>query len=90
VVVEDVVVDFQFPNVRELHSVSLGINNEGDGAVVAPVEIRIAFGMDGSTFGAPLVFQQSNGTLPSIPLDPVATWRFHSRPPSRGSFASRS
>ncbi len=60
-------VTFQFPAVRDFESMTLGINNMGYGGVVEPTEVRIAFGLDGTTFGPPLVFRQSDASLPPIP-----------------------
>jgi hypothetical protein len=78
--VADVIFTFSAP--RAFSAVTLGINNKDPPNVTEPSEVRISFSDDGTTFGTPLSFKKSDGTLPQIPTGLRADVRL--------SFVSRS
>ncbi|MBI4517044.1 MAG: hypothetical protein HY699_14645 [Deltaproteobacteria bacterium] len=60
---------FRFPTSRNFTTVTIGISNSTASIpdVVEPVSVTVSFSDDGFTFGSPLLFEQSNSTLPHIP-----------------------
>jgi hypothetical protein len=61
-------VTFKFPVSRLFSTVTLGLSNWDPGDVTEPSSVQVSFSNDGTTFGAPLTFSQSAGTLPVIPF----------------------
>ncbi|MDP2269804.1 MAG: hypothetical protein Q8K32_03665, partial [Archangium sp.] len=64
----DAAIVFQFPTTNEFSAVRVGLNNQGNGAVYVPSEIRVQFGDDGVTFGSTYFFRRADGSLPPTPL----------------------
>ncbi len=60
-------VTFRFGGLRRFDTVTIGIDDYDPGDVTEPSAILVSFSDDGATFGPPLTFQRSDGSLPAIP-----------------------
>ncbi len=64
---DDPTVTLQFPAARSFATITVGLNRTESVLIFEPDEIQIAFSLDGTTFGAAVVFRQSDATLATIP-----------------------
>jgi hypothetical protein len=64
---QNVDVTFRFPGTRTFNSVTIGIDNYDPGDVQEPKQIDISYSDDDLSYGAPVSFKLSDGTLPQIP-----------------------
>ena len=63
---EEVVVVFEFAQPRDIEKVVLGTLSRTGGNVFEPIEVRVSFSTDGTTFAPATAFALADATLPVI------------------------